>query len=258
MNNFLTFLTDRKCVLRKASRRQIAQSEIGVGRNDGRLWFERLHQHVDQRGIVITPLLVEGRLQIAEAAQEDLAGGGDRLNQHRDMLIGHVIAGHDLMDAVNLSMVKAIDQKWLSTVVDAAEEMAGVIDALDLEPEALRHEDKDQREPDGIGRAIFNAPSQVGVPRIVVGRLIALKSTAFKQKKSQAIDTRHLGCGAGFVGKHVQLIRQRWSNGYAVVKKIGNLPQAAFEMLPVVVHYPPSTLRHFPIEQQIFPSCGLE
>lgn len=60
MNNFLTCLTDRKCVLRQAPDRQIAQSEVVLRRNEGSSRFERLHQHVNQRGIVIIPLFGEG------------------------------------------------------------------------------------------------------------------------------------------------------------------------------------------------------
>jgi hypothetical protein len=87
---------------------------------------------VNQRSIFFLSLLFQRMLEISEHAEKDFPWGGNALNEQRNVIIRDIVAGHDLMNAVKLSKVKAVDKKWLPAMMDATKEMPGIIDPVDF------------------------------------------------------------------------------------------------------------------------------
>jgi hypothetical protein len=67
----------------------------------------------------------------------------------------------ELGDDDGAALVEGIDQGGAFGSVDEAEEVAGVIDAENLEPEAVGDEEIDEGEAERVALVFFEAPGEV-------------------------------------------------------------------------------------------------
>lgn len=127
-----------------------ARFQVGEAGRGGELADERAAEAVDQLGVVFEGLAFEGGGEVVEEAEEDGAGIGGGADG--GALVAVEIAawlGEGGLE-VEAAVIEAVDDDREAVLMDAAEEVAGKIDAFDLEVEAAGGEDVDEAEAEGV------------------------------------------------------------------------------------------------------------
>lgn len=166
------------------------------------------------------------------------------------------VIGQEFANEDGSSAVEGVDEGGAVRGVDETEEVAGVVDAVDGKTKALGNQEIDDGESEGIALFFFEAPGEIGIPRVKGGVAVAGKAVGIEKPGGEAKRGRDVGLR--FLGEKVEFVREAGAEGDAVVEEVGNEAEEGLEGFVIAIGILEASDGHDPVVLQLLLTTGVE